>query len=1079
MQGCENAKSAEVGKPAGLVDSPASSSSPSPFIPAMSQVMPLPARKMGDFSVSKTSASLGIDQLMNAMKAGSLDQNGYEQLLEHLRAWVSESEQLDIWYGEAGNQYLSDIRQLKDWLSCPPALVCDLFEDHQAFLICRLDSVHSVFFEILASLQEETEPLIRLLTRLKVIKTPLDPELCPVKSAVYLPLDLFKELWGDELQPQMRSAVFGFHLLSLKPSALFNWWQTEMRKYEGVEAGVEPSFQRTLSDVLFSKMRQGDLYCKTEFAGNYCWSHFILPRLNDWHRKGQYPRFDGDRVEGMGHWLQDHQKELGNMFNLLVEQPTLLAGFMSQVPNEIQPLLLWFAFTQGYPEIVDAIQTACPDALTSLGAIEADTGNSLLHYFCLDRVEEGADLLLKLIREQGLEGYASRPNVAGKTPLEMQKPSSRFSANRKIKQLQKIRLYRFFFQHTKPEQVTACLEFLLAEKPLPDHDCLPLLILGLQAGGTIPEKALQNKHLNYSMKIWQNSKNTHALAPFLSWIKHFEPLDARNLADMLNQLPSKGIKPEVVSEILAVLPPESLSAVLEQYMHGEHKEWFQKQFLSTQLYPLGQGIDASYPWTTLLQTVGFKMAIPKPDSSQEKDYQRCLDQHLHHDSQRLQPLPENHSSCFKEQEGVTGLYGRSLYHQGALSGQEEKVPRIKLRKRGSDGTDESLEELTREAGVLQFLREQQALFRETSGREGMDLHSQLPEPVGNFVLPEASKFLAEVALSEEERSLLQSRVALDSEPDTCEAYLFQTQLEALYHRYAHETSGEKGLSRENALKALRVAAHDIGVLFRNGFSVPNALPAFHSRFISDLRSYVTLNQLTGFCSQGSFDGWTGPATEYPNISPFPAVLRDFAEIRKHSELKPVTSELGFDMEHEEAVSAVAMNELANNMLALEMLLARILTKELNSRDPASFSRAAEEVENELLVLYTTLYGEAFSMAEGSEARNRLRSALKDHGVASQAARELCYWCETGESPGWVEHVKKREVPPWVYSLPLPEKQMEMFLKKRFHLLKKTGFMCSTQDPHPRLAAASSWFLLVQSNCMKTLAMAEGIVHQKG
>ncbi|KEQ14028.1 hypothetical protein [Endozoicomonas numazuensis] len=68
------------------------------------------------------------------MKAGNLDQNGYDLLLEHLRIWVSESEQLDIWYGEAGNQYLSDIRQLKDWLSCPPAQVSDLFEDHQAFL---------------------------------------------------------------------------------------------------------------------------------------------------------------------------------------------------------------------------------------------------------------------------------------------------------------------------------------------------------------------------------------------------------------------------------------------------------------------------------------------------------------------------------------------------------------------------------------------------------------------------------------------------------------------------------------------------------------------------------------------------------------------------------------------------------------------------------------------------------------------------------------------------------------------------------------------------------------------------------
>ncbi|KEQ14030.1 hypothetical protein [Endozoicomonas numazuensis] len=83
---------------------------------------------------------------------------------------------------------------------------------------------------------------------------------------------------------------------------------------------------------------------------------------------------------------------------------------------------------------------------------------------------------------------------------------------------------------------------------------------------------------------------------------------------MLNQLPSRGLNPDVVFEILAVLPPEHLSAVLKNYMHGEHKAWFQEQFLSTQLYPLGQGIDASYPWTALLQTVGFRVAVPKPIS---------------------------------------------------------------------------------------------------------------------------------------------------------------------------------------------------------------------------------------------------------------------------------------------------------------------------------------------------------------------------------------------------------------------------------------------------------------------------------
>ncbi|KEQ14029.1 hypothetical protein [Endozoicomonas numazuensis] len=381
-----------------------------------------------------------------------------------------------------------------------------------------------MFFEVLSGLQEETEPLIRLLTRLKVINTPLDPELCPVKSATYLPLDLFKALWGDELKPLMRSAVFGLHLLNLKPEALFNEWQAEMRRYEGVDEATVPSFQRTPSDVLFSKMRQGDLYCKTEFAGKYFWSHFIFPKLKDWHQKDLYPQVHGSQIEGIGHWLNHHQKDLDNIFQLLVQQPTLLAEFMVQVPLDMQPLLLWFAFTRGYPQVVEAIQSACPGALTSLAAIETETGNTLLHYFCIDRIEEGADLLLKLIRDHDLGGYASQPNTEGKTPLELQRRSDRLCANSKIKQLQNIRLYRFFFQYSEPEQITACLKFLLAEESLFDSDCLPLLILGLQGGGSIPVETLQKKYLNYSIKIWQTSKAAYDMKPLLSWMKQFEPL---------------------------------------------------------------------------------------------------------------------------------------------------------------------------------------------------------------------------------------------------------------------------------------------------------------------------------------------------------------------------------------------------------------------------------------------------------------------------------------------------------------------------------------------------------------------------
>ena len=257
---------------------------------------------------------------------------------------------------------------------------------------------------------------------------------------------------------------------------------------------------------------------------------------------------------------------------------------------------------------------------------------------------------------------------------------------------------------------------------------------------------------------------------------------------------------------------------------------------------------------------------------------------------------------------------------------------MKLRKK-NQGKAEPLQELTREAGVLTFLREQQELYKKSSGKKGMDLWSRLPEPVGNVQINDYSVWLNNINLPPEKKQKLDEMVS--SERGSTYGYCFRTKCHELYHRYLHERRGEPGLSRENSLKALVYAAHDVGVLFHNGFSVSNSLPAFHAQAHADTRSYKPLNQLDDYGSQGGMRHWNGLPTDFPNYSPWPVILRDFTEIKMHQEMdSPFYNK---NMNQPYILNATALNELARNALAFELLLARTLTEEFNSRAPAIFS----------------------------------------------------------------------------------------------------------------------------------------------
>ncbi|MCL6272311.1 hypothetical protein M3P05_20555, partial [Sansalvadorimonas sp. 2012CJ34-2] len=265
------------------------------------------------------------------------------------------------------------------------------------------------------------------------------------------------------------------------------------------------------------------------------------------------------------------------------------------------------------------------------------------------------------------------------------------------------------------------------------------------------------------------------------------------------------------------------------------------------LNPLGAEWEQAYPWNSLLFYAAGKCFIPpEPSEAIKTAYRQHLADTVRTSGNEIKAMPELPAAFlekFVKQEGCTGVYGRSLFTQAE---GEARCYRIKLRKRTSSQV-EALEELTREAGVLGFLREQQALFQSSGSGQGMDIRSRLPVPLGNFGIKNPESLLA---LPAAKKGRLEEQVATVEGTGPLPGYLFHTASDELYHRYVHESEGALGLSRDNSLKGLQLAAHDIGVLFRHGLSVENMLPAYHNNTCEDTREYFALNQLHSCQSQG-------------------------------------------------------------------------------------------------------------------------------------------------------------------------------------------------------------------------------------
>lgn len=1013
---------------------------------------PVVSRPVSSYQVT-TPGELSLNKLCQWCISGEITQIQYEAMQKQLSSFIQQIDNIDIWYNPKNNRLLEAVDRLRPLQGIPFSSLTEAVREELETVVNQLNG--SVVQRIQHNLKAESAPILQCL--LAAGFTPSEaflkellhePDITPI-----LTLDVFQTLYSNHKHLLLDLNV-GLQLLTFRPADIFNDWLSQWPETVGEESDYS-----LLKEAFWKKWHGDDLY-KSLIAASCSHSAILnlitLPTVKATINEEELEDFSINKTLGIESVIKRHQPIFDLLITNMVNHDCVADAFL-RVPEKLRPYLLWSMTKEGHFYTVGEIVSAHEKYKKCLLAVDKGSGDSCLHREVYSGQFAGFHALVTGARLQPLLTLA---NHNGQCPYDLYQADLFISpGHHPADFLKLLKPLDFLLEHLPPESVQNLLErVILNFNGDKNHFLVHIMMYALQKGLAQEPCAELIRTLTNAGKSHGNLKKAYAL------VSGYLPENERNSEELADKLATANLPSKTILRILSVLPGPFVITVLDRLLAPQEGNHFLQGLSNTGLYPLGGEWDPLLPWSRLLTLVVSKcFQPPKPRAAINDAYQKNIAQYTRHskgDSDTLPALPDDMLKPFLAPNSEVGVYGRSLFTQ---LGDSECL-RLKLRKRTADSV-EPLVELTREAGVLAFLREQQEQFRSSDQGHGLDIRSRLPEPKGNFRILEPDALLSRPATK---NARLAANVTRTEATGSLPAYVFMTAPDELYHRYVHEREGTPGLSRDNALKGLRLAAHDIGVLFRNGFSVDNALPIYHNRTLSDTRKYQTLNQLAGYRSQGALMDWNGKATEYPNISPSPVGLRDFAEIRRHDELSPRHNQL--------YPECAPLMVLGNNMLALELLLARTLQSEFSSRDPEAFRVKAEEVKEELLTLYTTLFGEAFNMPEGSVARQRLRSLLQAEGVADQAAREMVYWCETGDHPGWVDDVKNRRVPAWVY--PCPDEQIIKDVKSReeYALLKPKGFMCSTHNPDLNLGKENGLFPLVQSSCMKTLAIAAGIVH---
>ena len=343
---------------------------------------------------------------------------------------------------------------------------------------------------------------------------------------------------------------------------------------------------------------------------------------------------------------------------------------------------------------------------------------------------------------------------------------------------------------------------------------------------------------------------------------------------------------------------------------------------------------------------------------------------------------EQYPALFSQR--ACGTYGRTVWFRTA-----EGVFRLKLHKKG-----EPLPDLLREQFALEFFADAQ---------DRLALQGLRPEPLGCGWLPDFSRWLAQSGLDAATQRTLQGCVEV-AEDGAVWGVVMRTPDEG-YHHYAHERDPQG--CPDAAREGIRLAARDTGTLLRHGLAATNLLPVYH-QIPEQGDAYDGRGRAWQFMHEGDLgviNDWNGSATDHGNVARAPYGLRDWADVR-------ALDSLAFDPSggrHEQLwhSGAVRVNEAGKCLTGLMLLAARLFSADFDCTNESQVTANRGRLRSLLREVFGAFVE---GLTEDRQAVASWRQGAEACGLLEAAARQIVFWCETGDAPSFEPHLRAGTLP---------------------------------------------------------------------
>ncbi len=559
--------------------------------------------------------------------------------------------------------------------------------------------------------------------------------------------------------------------------------------------------------------------------------------------------------------------------------------------------------------------------------------------------------------------------------------------------------------HTSRENLARCMTaFLQSDNPKNINWFRDFLTLHIQSGGQWDKSVALNTKLaidddDYRGRLSRNAPIfEQAIQRVVDLFRKEDGILScpEKVIRLLDFIEECGLPVKYRAMVLSMLPISQQQHVLSELITEER----QKAIFIEQKYQVKYRGHHFYPWHLIALGLHGNIVPRYTCEDASRLSVSLLAQVSHH--QQLHPkesaaaLPPGLVHQLQETctAGQTVIYGRSLAIP--FTGVKGGYLRFKFLKKQYEKI-EKWEDFIREQVHLDFFREHKNV---------LGLESALLKPKGIYRLENADEqlrawglpesFLASLALEQDGSACLQ---VFEDEPATC-----------LYHYYPYDVSGGEGLSRQASFNGIRMFARDAGRLWRREIQAPDTLSTFHSE--SDGRGWVPTPFFGGSGVAGTLGEWN--AQNYPNISPAPVGMRDWADVRAFNEHEFTTFGMGYmgfmlrDANQPERYGQLRISELGRVFYGLVINWLRV-RHDIHELDYCNEDHI-RSLEYELVIIASDLFGPAYGLT--GKMMNEAINSFFPKEARRRAAIEAAYWCDPDSK--YVEDIRENRFPDEVY-----------------------------------------------------------------